>query len=196
MEYRYHEQTEDSFFIEFTQDTFRTKIVLNFEPDEDFIGLAVCCNYNYNGHPIGYLKDNSQVIQQIKGKNTFIFDIGDTGFQAGPTLVEDFKPRMDYREQGFSAGHILSGLQVHIGRKKFGNILIGMTKKLTYRQLVDKYVSYTIEDAIKLPGGKQAGAFYYKSDHKEVKEGTFPIVCALVIEPRLKETSNLNGKLI
>jgi len=180
MEYRYWEHNDDNFFIELTKGAFSTKIKMNFEPPEDFIGLAVGCNYHYNGHPIGYLKDNGLLIQQIKGKETGLFVIDDTIIQAGPILVEDDYPRKDYREQGFSATHILSGLQVHIGQKKSGNILIGMTKKNTYAQIIKKYCDYNTTYALKLPGRNQ-GSFYYKSEFKEVREGLFPIPCALVL---------------
>jgi hypothetical protein len=178
--YRYWDQDEDIFFIEFTKDTFKTKIKFDFTPDESFLGLAIGCNYHYNGNPIGYIKDNGLVMQQIKGKDTGIFIIENTVVQAGPILVENSKARIDYRAQGFSASQIISGLQIHIGEKKSGNILVGMTKQSTYRQIVDKYLDHNVDYALKLPGLKQ-GSFYYKSQHKEISEGLFPIPCALII---------------
>ena len=122
MEYRYWEQNSENFFIELKKGTFMTKIKLNFTPPDDFIGLAVGCNYHYMGHPKGYLRDNGLVIQQIKGKETGIFKIDDTIIQAGPILVEDGVQAINYLKQGFASHSIVSGLHVHMGEKKSGNI--------------------------------------------------------------------------
>lgn len=183
---------EDEFFIEIVRDTFRTKIMMDFEPDENFKGIAVCCNYHFKGHPIGYLRDNNLVIKQIDGRmQRATFEIGESVIQAGPTLVENFEAVRDFKSEGFATHYILKGLHSHIGLKKSGNIVFGFTRKNTLKEITDKYMDLSTQNAIKLPGLKQC-SFFCNLGTQYIKEGVFPIPVALVIEARLHSVSNLS----
>lgn len=192
MEHKLLKHNEDEFFIEIIRDTFRTKIMLNYEPDEKFKGIAVACNYHFKGHPIGYLRDNNLVIKQIDGRvQRATFEIGESAIQAGPTLVENFEPIRNFKSEGFATHYILKGLHSHIGLKKSGNIIFGFTRNNTLKEITDKYIDLHVQNAIKLPGLKQC-SFFCNLGAQYVKEGAFPIPVALVIEARLNSVSNLN----
>ena len=144
MQYRILTKSEEECFIEVTENTFRTRIEFDYTPEEDFYGIAVCCNYHFKGHPIGYLKDNGLVKKQIDGyKNRPIFTIEDTIIQAGPTLIKNEFPHKDYISEGFSAHQILKGFQCHIGKKQSGNYVLGFTKNYKFSDLCNKYHKFS-----------------------------------------------------
>ena len=195
MEYKIWKNNENEFFVELIKNKFRTRIEFDFVPPDDFKGIAVSCNYDYKGHPIGFLKDNGLVLSNITGRvSRPIFDIDETYIQAGPTLVENHEINKDFLREGFSAGEIISGLHAHIGNKKTGNYVLGFTRSNTLSEIANKYKSdYHCQYAIKLPGFKRCG-FYFKSSNQTIKVGTFPIKAALIFESRIKNTRNLNGE--
>ena len=184
MDYRIIENNEEGIFIEVPDGTFRTRIELNFDPPSDFHGIAVGCNYNYKGHPIGKLIDNNLVIGKIQAKtNHCTFEVGYSEIQAGPTLIENFTKQNKIKNEGFSNRQIAGGLHMHIGKKKFGNYIIGCTYNLTFRKIADKYEELNAQNAIKLPG-LENGSFLFKNKVNELRRGVFPIPVALVIEAR------------
>jgi hypothetical protein len=192
MEHKILKHNEEECFIELINNDFRTKIEFNFNPNENFKGLAVCCNYHYKNHPVGYLKDNNLILSKITGhKHRATFDIGDTTIQAGPTLIENYEKKRAFKEENISTKQIVSGFQVHIGMKKSGNIIIGYTEKNTLKEITLKYEEYHCQNAIKLPG-RDCGSFYWKSTMQEIKKGLFPIPVALIFESRLKKVRDLN----
>lgn len=191
MDYRFLSKTEDELFIEVTRNTFRTRIEFDYTPAEDFKGIAVCCNYSFMGNPIGYIKDNGLTRNQISGfKNRPLFQIEDTIFQAGPSLIKDGEPFKDYKSEGFHERFILSGFHAHIGRKDSGNLVIGFTKKMTFVSMVNKYASLNVVEAIKLPGHNK-GAFCFKSKFQTISEGTIPMPVALILEPKRDKVGDL-----
>jgi hypothetical protein len=193
MEYRVLSFSDEECFIEISKNTFRTRIELNWSPDEDFTGIAVGCNYNFKGHPVGFLKDNGLIVSQIDGRrNRGIFEISDTNtiIQAGPSLVIDKEPQKDFKKEGFATHYILSGLHSHLGKKKSGNYVVGFTKKKTFNQMIKKYQELNAEDAIKLPGLKSC-SFLFKTKARTYQEGVFPIPVALIFESRADEFGNI-----
>lgn len=195
MEYQILKHNDEEFFCEFFRDTFRSRILFNFTPDENFRGLAVGCNYSFKGHPIGFLKDNGLIISQVnKNNQRCIMNIEECAIQAGPTLVEDYEKFTKFIAEKFSTNDIVSGFHVHIGKKRLGNYIIGYTNKSTMSQISEKYISYNVLDAIKLPGLKK-GSFYWKSSKQEIKLGKFPIPVALTFEPRLDEFTDFQGEI-
>jgi hypothetical protein len=193
VEYKILKNNDEEFFIEIQKNTFSHKILLDFTPDDDFYGLAICCNYHYKGHPVGFLKDNGLVVSTIPGKKMRPgFEIENTIIQAGPTLIENFDHKKNYKDEGFCTHDIISGLHVHIGQKKFGNFIVGLTRKSTLSEIIQKYDDFSVQNAIKLPGGKQAG-FYFRSSHQIIQEGLIPMPVALIFESGRKKGSNLLG---
>jgi hypothetical protein len=191
MEYTIHRNNEDEFLIEIQKDSFSTKIVFDFEPDENFYGLAICCNYHKNGHPIGFLKDNGLIVSGIEGKKFRpSFEVGDSVIQAGPTLIENFIQQKRYKEEEFSTGEIVPGLHLSIGQKKFGNYVVLLTRKAALNVITEKLEKMSCQNAIKLPGLKKIG-FYFRSKHQIVKEGLFPMPVALIFCPRIEKNTNL-----
>ena len=193
MDYRIIANSEDECFIEVVKNSFRTRIDLDWTPEENVSGVAVGCNYNFKGHPVGFLKDNGLVRSVINGRRqrgVFCIEDTDTIIQAGPSLLINEEPQKDFKAEGFATHFILSGLHSHIGRKKSGNYIVGFTSKLTFNQMIEKYQSLNAEDAIKLPGLKYC-SFIFQSTMQTVKHGLFPVPVALIFEPRLKEVSNL-----
>lgn len=193
MEYKIITNSDEECFIEITKNTFRNRIEFNYTPPEDFYGVAIGCNYSYKGHPLGFIKDNGSIVSQINGKTQrglFCINETDTIIQAGPSLLIDNEPQKDYKAEGFSSHFILSGLHSHIGKKKSGNYILGFTKLLTFNQMIEKYQTLFVEDAMKLPGLKLC-SFYFANTRQEIKHGTFPIPVALIFEPRLKEVAHL-----
>jgi hypothetical protein len=189
MNYTILKNTEEEFFVEIERNTFRTKIIFDFIPEEDFKGIAICCSYNFQGKAIGFLKDNGLIVHKIDGKpNRPIFHIDDTIIQAGPTLIENFEPVRNFQTEGFSTHDILSGPHAHIGQKKFGNYILGFTKSCTLSEITKKYQDYNIQNAIKLPGLKQVG-LYFKSSHQTVSFGNLPMTAALCFESKFKDVS-------
>ena len=198
MDYRFLSKTNEECFIELTENTFRTRLAFNFKPSEDFIGIAVCCNYHFKGHPLGYLKDNGLVMRQIEGhRKRACFAIGDTIIQAGPALIVNGqkKKNKEYIEEEFSTHYILKGLHVHIGRKKSGNIVVGFTHNLTFGQIIDKYDNLNTTEAIKLPGLKQ-GSFVFKSKSQTITSGLEIMPIALIFEPCIEKVGNLFSEII
>jgi len=192
MDYYILSDNDKEFFIEINKDTFRTRIEFNWIPEENFKGVAVGCNYNFKGHPVGFLKDNGIVKRLIEGKkNRAIFTIKetDTIIQAGPRLIKDFEPVKDYRSEGFASHDILSGLHCHIGKKKSGNYLVGFTENFTFNQIINKYQDLRAEEAIKLPGLKSC-SYVFKSRVQNIQYGVIPIPVALIFEPRLNKVGD------
>lgn len=182
MEYKIISSDVNNFFVEIKDETFDTKILFNYTPESNFLGLAVGCNYSYKGNPIGYLKDNGLLLTKIPGhvcRPLFAFD--NTVIQAGPTLLENFEPQFDWKKEKFNAQDIVSGFHAHVGQKKSGNYVFGMTTKLSFQKIIQEYQSHNVQNAIKLPGLNK-GSFYFKSRDYLIKEGLFPIPVALVIE--------------
>jgi len=195
VEYQILKHNDEEFFCEFYRGTFRCRILFDFLPDENFRGLAIGCNYSFNGHPKGFLKDNGLIISQVNTSNKrCIMNIEDCAIQAGPTLVEDFEKFTKYLAEKFSTNDTVSGFHVHIGKKKMGNYIVGFTKSANLSQISDKYIAYNVLDAIKLPGLKK-GSFYWKSSRQEIKLGKFPIPVALTFEPKLNESGDYIGEI-
>jgi|694.fasta_scaffold09792_17 hypothetical protein len=183
---------DHEFYAEIFRDTFRTRIVFDFMPDENFKGFAVGCNYSFCGNPIGYLKDNGKSLTNVTGKRkTSVFEIEDTVIQAGPTLVDCFEKMINWRKEGFISHDVLRGFHPHIGKKKTGNIILGYTTTKTPLSIAKQYMKFTVLSAIKLPGLRK-GSFYFKSSHQEIKIGLFPIPVALIIEPKLESKTSLD----
>ncbi len=195
VEYRIWKNTEEECFIELTKDKFRTRIEFNWSPPENFRGIAVSCNYDYKGQPIGFLKDNGKLLPTAIGHETRpIFNIDETYFQAGPTLVENFEINKSFSKEGFSTNELIAGLHAHIGNKKYGNFVVGFTKSLKLYDIANKYKKeHSCQYAMKLPGFKRC-AFYFASSNQVIKIGTFPIAAALIFESRIENRSNLNSK--
>ena len=195
MEYQILRHNDDEFFCEFSRNSFRSRVLFDFTPEPNFVGLAIGCNYSFKGHPIGFLKDNGLIISQInKNNQRCVMEVDNCTIQAGPTLVEDYEKFTKFAAEKFSTNDYVSGFHVHIGKKKMGNFVIGFTRKATMAQISDKYIEFKALDAIKLPGHKK-GSFYFKSSKQEIKEGLFPIPVALTFEPRLNESGNLSGEV-
>ena len=191
MEYTIHKNNEDEFLMEIQKDSFSTKIVFNFEPDDSFYGLAICCNYHKNGHPIGFLKDNGLIITKIDGKKFRpIFEVGNSIIQAGPTLLENFVHQRKFKEEEFSACDLSPGYHVSIGQKKFGNYIILLTKKAGLTEITNKLDDAGCQNSIKLPGLNKLG-FYFRSTHQIVKAGNLPMPVALIFQPRIEKNTNL-----
>ncbi len=191
MQYKIVESSEDTFMMEITQNSFRTRIELDWTPEENFKGVAVSCNYHFKGHPIGFLKDNRLIRKQIDGrKQRALFSIDDTEsmIQAGPSLIVNGEPKKNFKDEGFATHYILKGLHAHIGRKNSGNYILGFTEKCTFNEMIKKYEDLHCEHAIKLPGLKQF-SFYFKSVKQTIQKGVFPIPVALIFESRLDEPS-------
>ena len=198
VDYRFLSKTNEECFIELTENTFRTRIAFNFKPDDDFIGIAVCCNYHFKGHPIGHIKDNGLILRQIDGyKKRACFAIGETAIQAGPALIEEgkCKKNKEYFKEGFATHHILKGLHVHIGQKKSGNTDIGFSNNLTFGEIIKKYENLNTIEAIKLPGLKR-GAFLFQSKVQKISQGLETIPVALIFEPRLEKVGNLFSEIV
>lgn len=176
----------EEFLSEIKKGSFRTRIVFNFMPDQNFRGFAVGCNYSFKGSTLGYLKDNGLSLTKVIGKRkTSVLEIDDTVIQAGPTLVNCSEKLIEWRKEKFYSNQILKGFHAHIGIKKNGNILIGFTTEKTLGKIAKLYIENNALSAIKLPGLK-TGSFYFKSSHQEIKRGLFPIPVALIIEQKLK----------
>jgi hypothetical protein len=187
MQYRIIKNTQDTFLMEITQNSFRTRIEFDWTPEEDFKGVAVCCNYHFKGNPIGFLKDNRLIRKQIDGKTErALFKIEDTDsmIQAGPSLIVEGKPKKNFKDEGFATHHILKGAHAHIGIKNSGNYVIGFTEQCTFNEMINTYQELNCLNAIKLPGLKQF-SFYFKSVKQKIEKGVFPIPVALIFEPRL-----------
>ena len=191
MEYKILNKTEDECFIEIIKDTFRTRIEFDWVPEENFKGVAVCCNYHFMGNPVGFIKDNGLVrSKNVGNRKRPLFVINDTIIQAGPTLISNCEMKKDYISEGFHSRHILSGFHAHIGVKKSGNYVLGFTKKTTFVELVNKYAALNVENAIKLPGYNK-GMFLFQSTQQTIKEGLFPCPSALIFESRLNYVGDL-----
>jgi len=193
MEYTIHRNNEDEFLIEIQKDSFSTKIVFDFEPGDNFYGLAICCNYHKNGHPIGFLKDNGLIMTKIEGKKFRpIFEVGNSIIQAGPTLLENFQIQKRFKEEEFSASELSPGCHVSIGQKKFGNYIVLLTKKCLLSGITKKLDEMNCQNAIKLPGLNQVG-FYFRSTHQIVKAGNLPMPVALIFEPSRQKGGDLSS---
>jgi len=186
MDYEILRNNQEEFISEIKSNTFRTRIVFDFEPEKKFKGFAVGCNYSYKGNPLGFLKDNGKKLTTTIGKRkTSVFEIEDTVIQAGPTLIDCQEKMIEWRKEYFYSNEIIKGFHAHIGVKKNGNILIGFTDNKTLGKIADIYLEYHALSAIKLPG-HNVGSFYFKSRVQEIKRGLFPIPIALIIEPKLE----------
>jgi len=191
MNYRIRENSSKAFLIELKLNTFRTRIEFNYTPPENFSGIAVACNYNFRGHPIGFIKDNGLVKRQFDGhRHRSLFYKYDTCIQAGPALIKDSKAcgHKDFVKESFSTHYIVGGFHSHIGRKKSGNIIIGCTYEDSLVKIIKRYKKIHATEAIKLPGLSQA-SFYCNIKQYTLKEGVFPIPVALVFETRLNFAS-------
>ena len=196
MDYTIHRNNQDEFLIEILRDSFSTKIAFDFDPGNNFYGLAVCCNYHKNGHPVGLLKDNGLIVSKIEGKKFRpSFEVGNSVIQAGPTLIENFEKQKRVKAEEFSTGEIVSGIHVSIGQKKFGNYVIILTKNASLGEITEKLAAMNCQNAIKLPGLKQVG-FYFRSTHQVVKYGNFPMPVALVFCPRLQKHADLLSQIV
>lgn len=192
MEYNILKHNKEEMFVELTRQTYRTRIEFNWVPEENFSGVAVCCNYHYKGHPLGYIKDNSLVMRQIDGKKQRgIFLIPDTNtvIQAGPKFIESNITNKDFKKEGIATHEILKGFHVHLARRKSGNLIVGYTLNSTFHEIIAKYRNIHVYDAIKLPGHKN-GAFIFKTKAQYVQYGLVPIPVALIFEPRLKKVTD------
>jgi hypothetical protein len=193
MECKIITNSDEECFIEITKNTFRNRIEYDWTPDENFIGLAVACNYNFKGHPLGFLKDNGKIKSQISGnKKRAIFQIEETEtmIQAGPTLVRDFQATKNFKEEGFSSHYILSGPHSHIGRKKNGNYILGFTSKHTFNQMISEYLDFKVDDAIKLPGLASC-CFFIRTKNKTIQQGAFPAPVVLIFESKRNKLTDI-----
>ena len=190
MNYVFISKNDQECFIEFEIDTFRTRIEFNFTPDDNFKGLAISCCYSFKNHPIGFIKDNGLIRTETIGyRQRPLFEINDTMFQAGPTLISESKPFKDFTNEGFDERKILSGFHAHIGRKQSGNIIVGYSANYTLGQMINRYQELFAVEAIKLPGLKE-GAFFFRSSRQTIKAGFYPMPCALIFEPRIEKVNN------
>lgn len=183
MEYTIIKNTENIFLIQI-KDKYKVALLTNWSPDSKFQGLAVRCSYDVNGNPIGILKDNNLDITQVYGKpERPVFEINRNVFQAGPTLIQEGKPKKFnyYKKEGFSSGEIKSGEHCHIGIKKNGDVLVGWTKDYTLSEIIRFYEELSAEYVIKLPGHNKTG-FLFCSKIQKIQKGEFKWPAALVFE--------------
>lgn len=195
MEYNILCHNKEEMFIELTRETYRTRIEFNWTPEENFHGIAVCCNYHYKGHPLGYLKDNALVRRQVDGKKQrgiFIIPDTNTVIQAGPKFLESNVVNKNFRKEGIATHEILKGFHVHIGKRKSGNIIVGYTLNSTFSQIIKKYRDMFVYDAIKLPGHRN-GSFILRTRLQYIQHGLVPIPVALIFESPLKKPADDSG---